>query len=65
MGYKEDRKILRKAGFTEVEKNRLSIFSILRSNLTEEGRYQELIEYRRLHFVRWLVTTGKLTEQVV
>ena len=62
MGYKEDRKILLKAGFTEVEKHRLST---LRRNLTEEGRYQELIEYRRLQFVRWLVTTGKLTEQVV
>ena len=34
MGYKEDRKILLKAGFTEAEKNRLST---LRSNLTEEG----------------------------
>jgi len=62
MGYKEDRKILLKAGFTEVEKNRLST---LRRNLAEEGRYQELIEYRRLQFVRWLVTTGRLTERVV
>ena len=62
MGYKEDRKILLQAGFTEVEKNRLSL---LRRNLTEEGRYQELIEYRRLQFVRWLVTTGRLTERVV
>jgi hypothetical protein len=62
MGYKEDRTNLLKAGFTAEEKKRLST---LRSNLTEEGRYQELIEYRRLQFVRWLVTTGKLTEQVV
>ena len=62
MGYKEDRKILRKAGFTEADKNRLGT---LRRNLTEESKYQELIEYRRLQFVRWLVTTGKLTEQVV
>jgi hypothetical protein len=62
MGYQEDRNILLKAGFTEVEKKRLST---LRSNLTEEGRYQELIEYRRLQFARWLVTTGKLTERVV
>jgi hypothetical protein len=62
MGYKEDRKILLKAGFTESEKNH---FSILRRNLTEEGRYQEVIEYRRLQFVRWLVTTGRLTERVV
>lgn len=62
MGYKEDRHIPLKAGFTEVEKKRLSL---LRSNLTEEGRYQELIEYRRLQCARWLVATGKLTEQVV
>jgi hypothetical protein len=62
MGSKEDRTILLKAGFTEAEKNRLNA---LRRNLTEEGRYQELIEYRRLQFVRWLVTTGKLTERVV
>ena len=62
MGYKEDRTILLKAGFTEAEKKRLRL---LRSNLTEEGRYQELIEYRRLQCVRWLVTTGKLSERVV
>jgi len=59
---KENREILRKAGFTEAEMNRLSI---LRRNLAEEGKYQELVDYRRLQFVRWLVNTGKLTEQVV
>jgi hypothetical protein len=61
MGYKEDHKILRKAGFTVAEMNRLSK---LRRNLAEEGKYQELVDYRRLQFVRWLVSTGKLTEQV-
>lgn len=61
MGHKEDREILRKARFTEAQINRLSK---LRRNLTEEGRCQELIDYRRLQFARWLVTTGKLTEQV-
>jgi hypothetical protein len=61
MGYKEDREILRKAGLTEAQLNRLSK---LRRNLAEEGKYQELIDYRRLQFVRWLVTTGKITEQV-
>jgi hypothetical protein len=60
MGYKEDRNILLKAGFTEAEKDRLYA---LRRNLTESGRCQELIEYRRLEFVRWLITTGKLTER--
>jgi len=62
MGYKEDREILRKAGITEAEINRLSK---LRRNLAEEGKYQDLIDYRRLQFVRWLVTTGKLTEHVL
>lgn len=62
MGYKEDREILRKAGFTEAEMHRLSK---LRRNLAENGKYQELVDYRRLQFVRWLVHTGKLTEQLV
>ena len=62
MGYKEDRGILRKAGFTEAEMNRLSK---LRRNLAESGKNQELIDYRRLQFIRWLVNTGKLTEQLV
>jgi hypothetical protein len=61
MGYKEDREILRKADFTDAEMNRLSK---LRRNLAEEGKYQELIDYRRLEFVRWLVATGKLTELI-
>ena len=60
MDYQEDCNILLKAGFTETEKNRLIA---LRRNLTEEGSNQKLIEYRRLEFVRWLVTTGKLTER--
>jgi hypothetical protein len=61
MGHKEDREILRKAGSTEAQMNHLSK---LRRNLAEEGKYQELIDYRRLQFVRWLVSTGKLSEQV-
>jgi hypothetical protein len=62
MGHKEDREMLRKAGITEAQINRLIT---LRSNLAEEGKYQELIDYRRLQFVRWLVSTGKLSEQVL
>ncbi len=61
MGHKEDREILRRAGLTEAQMNRLSK---LRRNLAEEGKYQELIDFRRLQFVRWLVTKGKLTEEV-
>jgi hypothetical protein len=62
MDHKKDREILRKVGITEAQINRLSK---LRTNLAEEGKYQELIDYRRLQFVRWLVSTGKLTEQVL
>ena len=62
MGHKEDREILRKVGITEAQINRLSI---LRRNLAEDGKYQELIDYRRLQFVRWLVSTGKLSEQML
>ena len=61
MGHKKDREILRKAGLTEAQMNRLSK---LHRNLAEQGKYQELRDYRRLEFVRWFVTTGKLTEQV-
>ena len=62
MDHKKDREILRKVGITEAQMNRLSK---LRRNLAEEGKYHELIDYRRLQFVRWLVTTGKLTELVL
>lgn len=61
MGHKEDLEILRKAGLTEAQINQLSK---LRRNLPEEGKCQELSDYRRLQFVRWLVTTGKLTEEM-
>jgi hypothetical protein len=61
MDYKEDRKILRKAGFTEAE---VMSLSKLRRNRAEEGKYLEFADYRHLQFVRWLVATGKLTEQV-
>ena len=62
MGHKEDREMLRKAGITEAQINRLSK---LRRNLAEDGKYQELIDHRRLEFVRWLDTKGKLTENVL
>lgn len=61
MNYKEDIQVLREAGFTEAGIRRLSE---LRRTLAEEGKYLELVDYRRLEFVRWLVATGKLTEQV-
>lgn len=61
MSYKEDIQILREAGFTGAEICRLSE---LRRTLAEECKYMELADYRRLEFARWLVVTGKLTEQV-
>lgn len=61
MSYKEGIRILREAGFTEAEIPRLSK---LRRKLAEERKYMELVDYRRLEFVRWLVASGKLTEQV-
>lgn len=56
---KEDRELLRKGGFAEMEMNRLSK---LRKDLHEKTRLQAMAEQRRLEFIRWLVRTGKLTE---
>ena len=61
MGHKENRDILRKAGFSEDEMKRLSN---LRRAFAAEGKFQEFADYRRLQFVRWLVTTGRLTDQL-
>ena len=58
---KEDREILRKGGFAETEMNRLSR---LRRDHNEHLRQQALESHRRMEFVRWLVTTGKLTDQI-
>ena len=61
MCYKDDRDILRKAGFSEDEMKRLDN---LRRVYATEGKLQEFADYRRLQFVRWLVTTGRLTDHV-
>jgi len=58
---KEDREILRKGGFAEVEMNRLSQ---LRKEHTERERLESIAEHRRFEFVRWLVRIGKLTEEI-
>ncbi len=62
MGYKENRDILRKAGLSEDEMKRLDT---LRRVYAVEGKFREWADYRRLQFVRWLVTTGRLTDQLV
>ena len=59
MNSEENREILRREGFTAEEANRLSA---LRRNYSEKERKQIAAEQRRLEFVRWLVTTGKLAD---
>ena len=61
MDRKDNCDILRKAGFSEDEMKRLGN---LRRVYAAEGKLQECADYRRLQFVRWLVTTGRLTDQV-
>jgi hypothetical protein len=61
MDRKEDREMLRKVGFAEIEMNRLAT---LRRDYNERERLQALAEHRRLEFVRWLVAIGKLTDQI-
>ncbi|HEU5229655.1 MAG TPA: hypothetical protein VFU49_17690 [Ktedonobacteraceae bacterium] len=61
MERKEDREILRKGGFAE---NEMKMLSNLRRNYTEQEQRLAQESHRRLEFVRWLVTTGKLTDQI-
>ena len=61
MNYKEDFEALRRGGFTEHEIQQLIQ---LRRNQTELEMSQTSAEYRRLAFVRWLVATGKLSDQI-
>jgi len=61
MDRKDDREILRKGGFAEGEMQRLSK---LRQDYTEREKLQATLDHRRLEFVRWLVSTGKLSEQI-
>jgi hypothetical protein len=61
MDRKDDREILRKGGFAEGEMQRLSK---LRQDYAERNKVQELADYRRMEFVRWLVTSGRLSEQI-
>jgi len=58
---KEDREILRKGGFAEHEMKQLSK---LRKDYSEKEKQLATADHRRLEFVRWLVNTGKLSEQI-
>jgi hypothetical protein len=53
--------LLRTAGFTEAE---IEYLERLRRAYREKSSWLTPAEERRLAFVRWLVTTGRLTEQV-
>jgi hypothetical protein len=61
MDRREERDILRKGGLSEGEMKRLSQ---VRRIHRERMKLMKLEEQRRLEFIRWLVNTGKLTEQV-
>jgi hypothetical protein len=61
MNCKQDAEVLRQVGFTEEEIERLNH---LRRDSTELELQQSSVEYRRLAFIRWLVATGKLSEQL-
>ena len=61
MDRKEERDIMRRGSLSEGEMKRLSQ---LRSLHRERKKLMELEEHRRLEFIRWLVDTGKLTDQI-
>ncbi len=52
---------LRQAGFAEGEAYQL--LYLRRRYAAEQAKWKEVTIYRRLQFVRWLVRTGRLTEQ--
>jgi hypothetical protein len=61
MDRKEERDIMRRGSLSEGEMKRLSH---LRRVHREKIKLMELEQHRRLEFVRWLVDTGKLTDQI-
>jgi hypothetical protein len=61
MQYRADSNRLRQAGLSEPEISRLEHF---RQRYAAEQDKLDDAAFRRLRFVRWLVETGKLTEQI-
>jgi hypothetical protein len=61
MDRKEERDIVRKGSLSEGE---MKLLSQLRRVHRERIKLMELEEHRRLEFIRWLVDTGKLTDQI-
>ena len=58
MNSQENRESLLEAGFTQAQIEQLSQ---LRRDHAQREKQQILAEQRRLEFLRWLVTTGRLT----
>ncbi len=61
MDRKEERDIVRKGSLSDGE---MKLLSQLRRVHRERIKLMELQEHRRLEFIRWLVDTGKLTDQI-
>jgi hypothetical protein len=61
MDEQEASKRLRQAGIAERAISQL--LQLRRKYNAEEAKLEELAAFRRLQFVRWLVRTGRLTEQ--
>jgi hypothetical protein len=61
MDRKEEQDVVRRGSLSEGEMKRLSH---LRRIHRERIELLELEHHRRLEFVRWLVDTGKLSEQI-
>jgi hypothetical protein len=61
MDRKEEQDVVRRGSLSEGEMKRLSH---LRRIHRERIKLLELEHHRRLEFVRWLVDTGKLSEQI-
>ncbi len=54
---------LRWAGFAEREISQL--LHLRKRYATQQAGWEDVMIFRRLEFVRWLVKTGRLTEQTV
>jgi hypothetical protein len=61
MDYKDALDMLRRAGFTAKEIDRLSK---LRRDRVENMVERAPADQRRLEFIRWLVATGRLTDYI-
>ncbi len=60
VGLEESHEMLRKVGFTA---NGIDRLSRLRGEYHEREMGWTVAEYRRLDFIRWLITSGRLEEQ--